>query len=289
MSNPLYFGMIILACIAEIELICPQHVLLLISGETGDKRSLGQAYCNLAYAHSKTEEYDEAKVAFKNAIENCEECDDHVEACLATEGLAAIYFRENDFDNAINYYKEALAILTKSDQVNTKHSERIVNKLAEAVQYQLTVKEGIDGVDAKANGRLRHYGRRRNKPRYGKHNSLVAKGLEETNDELEEESSSADYTDSYDESDSPSERSSSEQNRNSIAEERLSDDGRKRSSKSTDQYFNRRRNYSNRSYNEMNGRNIVFQSGSDEEPTRRQRKKTIETGRVRNSTTCVVQ
>lgn len=139
----------------------------------------------------------------------CKECDDHLEECLATEGLAAIYFRQNDYDNAIKNYKIALGILTKTERSHSEHGERIVNKLAEAVEYQLRANKPRDGEEIEerspsSRGR-KHYGRRRGKPRYGKYNSLVAKGLEETNDEIEESSSSF-----FDSEDGDAESSSSE-------------------------------------------------------------------------------
>ena len=169
---------------------------------------MNQVYCNLAFAYSQTENYDDAKEAFGKAIQCCKECEDHIEECLATEGLAAIYFRQNDYDNAIKNYKTALSILTKTEQSHSEHGERIVNKLAEAVEFQLRANKLQDGEEIegrpKSRGR-KHYGRRRGKPRYGKYNSLVAKGLEETNDEIEESSSSF-----FDSEDGDAEPSSSE-------------------------------------------------------------------------------
>ena len=177
-------------------------------GEVSDKRSQNQVYCNLAFAYSQTENYSDAKEAFEKAIQCCRESEDHIEECLATEGLAAIYFRQNDYDNAIKNYKTALGILTKTEQSHSEHGERIVNKLAEAVEYQLRANKLQDGEEVEGNPKSRrrkHYGRRRGKPRYGKYNSLVAKGLEETNDEIEGSSSS--FSDSED---GDSELSSSE-------------------------------------------------------------------------------
>ena len=261
----------------------------MVSGETGDKHTKSQAFCNLAYAHSKTEEYPEAKEAFQKAIKCSEECDEHTEACLATEGLAAIYFRENDYENAIKYYKEALAILTKANDVNSAHSERIVNKLSEAVEFQLSVKEEGDEFDGIPNQGSRHYGRRRGKPRYGTVNSLVAKGLEETNDELEEESSSADISESIYESESSSERRVSDEQGKMSFYERASDDGRATSSKANEDASVRRRHYSTQSYNGTSGRITLLENGSDEEEASRQRKRTSEIERARNSRTCIVQ
>ena len=276
----------------------PFNVFLFHVGETGDKHSKSQAFCNLAYAHSKTEEYEEAKAAFQNAIECCRECDEHTEACLATEGLAAIYFRESDYDNAIKYYKEALAILTKSDTVNTVHSERIVNKLAEAVEYQLSVKEESDEVDVLTNERRRRYGKRRGKPRYGTVNSLVAKGLEETNDELEEASSSEVSTDASDESESLSERRISEDERKPGFYDRLSDNGSRGRSEEHEHFVdgqhnknfvNSRRDDNTHSFTGANGRIYEIENEADEEPTRRQRRRTRDVQRARNSKTCIIQ
>ena len=226
-----------------------------------------------------------------DAIKCCTECNEHVEACLATEGLAAIYFRESDYENAIKYYKEALAILTKSDDTNSAHSERIVNKLAEAVQYQMRVKEEGDEVGALTGDGARRYGRRRGKLRYGTVNSLVAKGLEETNDELDEPSSLVDSTDSNDEMDSSSEpRVLDQHGKPPGFYEVSSDDTSERRSKVNEDFVDSRRNYSTHRYDGGNGKFNLLDSGSDDEPdTRRQRKRTREIERAKNSRTCSIQ
>lgn len=264
----------------------------MITDEAGNQRGKIQALCNLAFAHSKTEEYKEAKIAFKDAIKCCKDCSDHMEASLATEGLAAIYFREGDYDNAISNYKEALAILTKLDTVNTAHSERLVNKLAEAVQYQLSAKEGIDAVDGVANGELRHLGRRRGKHRYETHNSLVAKGLEETNNELEEVSSTEDESYSSDATETRSERSvptaTGEDRGHLIVENRLSNDINGINANGSPEFVDRRRHHSVQSYMEADG-NIRVLENDVEEIKKRHRRKTQESGPVRNSRTCIVQ
>ncbi len=110
--------------------------------------------------------------------------------------MAAIYFREKEYQDAIDNYKDALALVAKTGEGNKFHSDRIVNKLAQAVEYQLklrTASEKVFGMDTMDSGTAkgRRVGRRRRgRPKYGKVNSLVAKGLEETTDEEEESASS---------------------------------------------------------------------------------------------------
>lgn len=228
-------------------------------------------------------------MAFNDAIQCCKDCDNFVEASLATEGLAAIYFRENDYDNAIKHYKEALAILTRCETVNNAHSERIVNKLAEAVQYQLHVKEGMETVDAGAKGVARNVGRRRRKPKYSTHDSLVAKGLEETNDELETYSSS-DYTCSSDETEATSERTGSNNDESHVVREKYSvGPAGENYLKSNKELVNRRRNHSVRSYIEADGQMHMVPDDIVAEANERERKTKDGSNHARNSRTCVIQ
>ena len=256
-----------------------------------DKKSQSQVYCNLAYAFSKTEEYDDAKGAFVKAIECCKECQDTTEECLATEGLAAIYFRENDYNNAIKYYKEALAILTKASEVNSIHSERIVNKLAEAVQYQLRLdNQALADTELSAKNGKHRYGQRRDKPKYGKVNSLVAKGLEESHGEnelrslsLDESWHSDDYSSSsYSDSIKTQERKNS---RRKISEpEKFVVDVTDNYETANGSYRNRNYYYRRQNMTHSNGNKEIQDGYVREEHSVKQRPPP-----VKNSVTCVLQ
>ncbi len=139
---------------------------------------------------------------------------------MATEGLAAIFFREKDYKNAIENYKEALSLVSKLGDADSVHGNRIVNKLAETVEYQLRLNrsgndESMEANDDKTIRGNRKLGRRRSrkgKPKYGKFNSLVAKGLEETSEEEEEEGEESSLSSSDSDSESSTNSSSSEEN-----------------------------------------------------------------------------
>eukprot|EP00794_Sanderia_malayensis_P009593 gene9593-10580_t len=152
-------------------------------GELEDLKSQSQAFYNLAFAHSQTDDHIQARWAFSQAIQHSQDCDDTIGQCLATEGLAAIHFRERNYQNAIDSYKDALVLVAKTTGEESKsHSDRIASKLAQAVEYQLK-ENRTSGDDDDVDGRNtdRRFGRRRKgkgKPKYGKVNSLVAKGLE---------------------------------------------------------------------------------------------------------------
>lgn len=171
-------------------------------GELQDSKSQSHVWCNLAYAYSQIENYNDAKTSFKNAIECCKDCKDTLGQCLATEGLAAIYFREQDYQNSVNSYKEALALISKTGEQHSTHGDRIVNKLAETVEYQLklnkSIADGKGGADgqrspSRRGGKGQRLGRRRVTPSYNKYNSLVAKGLEQENEDEAELGSSSFY------------------------------------------------------------------------------------------------
>ena len=170
----------------------------------------------MAFAHSQTKNYEEAINAFSHSIQACKDCGDKEGHWLSTEGLAAVYFRMKNYNKAINYYKEAITLAAIAGEQNTDNSQRLVDKLSEAMEFQITAEQrGERGVQkfitskkvgsVKKSSTPRKSGsyRRRGNPRFETHRSLVAKGLDGRNSDDEEEEGSSvedssEYSESYD-------------------------------------------------------------------------------------------
>lgn len=161
-------------------------------------------FSNLAFAYSQTNEFSESIIAFQHSIQASKDCSDKEAQLLATEGLAAVWFRLKDYKKSVDSYKDALLIPYAKNNVPNKHTDRIVDKLADAMRYQLqsensiiktvTVTEEIDFKD-----------QRKGRPRFLRDNrqSLIAKGLEDEStceDSSDEISGSEEITETEEES-----------------------------------------------------------------------------------------
>lgn len=151
-------------------------------GEIGDRKTQTQVFNNLAFAYTQMEKYSEAIIAFQHAIQASKDSGDSESHYLATEGMAAIWFRLKQYKRAVIYYKEAMRILTLSPDADGIHTDRIVNKLVDAIQYQLN-EEGkilthpddkidMDNVDG------HHKGKSRFTDSFNKNRPLIAQGLD---------------------------------------------------------------------------------------------------------------
>ena len=55
------------------------------------------------------------------------------------EGLGAIAFNRGQTDRAVLYFKQALSLVAATEKDGTAAQERIVGKLTDALQYQVTL------------------------------------------------------------------------------------------------------------------------------------------------------
>jgi hypothetical protein len=69
--------------------------------------------------------------------------DDHHTQWQSLEGLAAASFNLGHTNKAIKYFKLSLSTLAHSDERNPEAQERLVNKLSDALRFELS-KKGID-------------------------------------------------------------------------------------------------------------------------------------------------
>lgn len=171
-------------------------------GEVGDRKAQTQVFCNLAFAQTKKESYNEAIASFQHAVQAGKDCGDKESQCLATEGLAAIYFRQKNYEKAISFYKDSLSLLSLSKEKDSKHADRIVDKLADALQSSL--RDEVDGRERRIDSPVKHkVVIKQSRPRISREHtqySLVAKGLEEISSV--EDSSEQDSNESSDETES---------------------------------------------------------------------------------------
>ena len=121
-------------------------------------------------------------MTFNHAIRLAKDTGDQEAHCLSMEGLAAVYFRMGDYDKSIPAYKEAMALLpanNKNNEEYTIHSERIVSKLSDAIQFQLESQQG-KLYENQSSPKVTHSRKISNSKRFfqDKQHSLIAKGLE---------------------------------------------------------------------------------------------------------------
>ena len=193
-------------------------------GELSNRAAQGQAFCNMGFAQSQLGEYNKAGESFTHAIQAAKDSNDKQGLWQAYEGLAAVSFLGQEYDKAIEYYKLALSVLSTTGEVDLEHNNRIVSKLANALECQLVLSKKLNGrlpplradsvksnaaVTQERVGKGKRVGKTRSRQ---EHHQLIARGID--GDQTPTESDEQDFgqnTESSSESSSEEETRQNEQ------------------------------------------------------------------------------
>ena len=158
-------------------------------GELSNRSAQGQAFCNMGFAQSQLGDHNKAGESFSHAIQAAKDSADKSGLWQAYEGLAAVSFLKQDYGKAVENYKSALSVLSTSGDADPDHNNRIVSKLANALECQLVLTKRLNGrlppsrLDSLKGDRSADKGDRKSK-RVGKtrsrqeHHQLIARGID---------------------------------------------------------------------------------------------------------------
>ncbi|XP_029437433.1 tetratricopeptide repeat protein 24 isoform X2 [Rhinatrema bivittatum] len=116
---------------------CFEKALPFCQADKTDRRKEAVVLQNLGAAYNTLERFGTALACHRKAAALHRDSHGQWQAC---EGLGAARFRVGDPEKAVQYYKQALSLLAKCQDVSDKVQERIVNKLTDAIQRQLSTK-----------------------------------------------------------------------------------------------------------------------------------------------------
>ena len=161
-----------------------------MAGEVSNRSAQGQAFCNMGFAQSQLGEYKKAGESFMHAIQAAKDSSDKKGLWQAYEGLAAVSFLRQDYDRAVEHYKLALSVLSTTGETDLEHNNRIVSKLANALECQVVFSNKLNGklpplrtdgvksdrtVVEKRNGKDKRVGKTRSRQ---EHHQLIARGID---------------------------------------------------------------------------------------------------------------
>lgn len=164
--------------------------IFLVVGELSNRAAQGQAFCNMGFAQSQLGEFNKARDSFTHAVQAAKDSNDKRGLWQAYEGLAAVSFLVQDYDKAVEYYKLALSVLSTAGEVEIEHNNRIVSKLANALECQLVLTKKINGrlpplrgnsvksnatVTKERVGKSKRVGKTRSRQ---EHHQLIARGID---------------------------------------------------------------------------------------------------------------
>ena len=107
----------------------------------------GHSFSNLGYACGQLGQLEKSQEHFTHALQAAKDCQDFRGQWQACEGLSAIHFQKKDYEKAVNCLKTALTVLPLGGVDENSVHERIVAKLSNALEYQLTNKQTHQHTD----------------------------------------------------------------------------------------------------------------------------------------------
>ncbi|XP_052475265.1 tetratricopeptide repeat protein 24-like isoform X1 [Carassius gibelio] len=112
-----------------------------LHGSLGSRGAQGRCFSNLGFALVELGELEEAWESYLHAQQAFRDTDDPSGQWQACEGLGGIKIKMRDPDKAAMYYKDALRLLCKCQDVSGSVQERLVSELSEALQQKLLLQQ----------------------------------------------------------------------------------------------------------------------------------------------------
>uniref|UniRef100_A0A8C1Q2N7 Tetratricopeptide repeat protein 24 n=1 Tax=Cyprinus carpio TaxID=7962 RepID=A0A8C1Q2N7_CYPCA len=129
-----------------------------LHGSLGSRGAQGRCFSNLGFALVELGELEEAWESYLHAQQAFRDTDDPSGQWQACEGLGGIKLQMKDPDKASMYYKDALRLLCKCQDVSVSVQERLVSELSEALQQKLRIQQR--GAASQRTAPERHHDRR---------------------------------------------------------------------------------------------------------------------------------
>ncbi|XP_073702999.1 uncharacterized protein [Garra rufa] len=129
-----------------------------LHGSLGIRGAQGRCFSNLGFALVELGELEEAWESYLHAQQAFRDTDDPSGQWQACEGLGGIKLQMRDPDKAAMYYKDALQLLCKCQDVSGSVQERLVSELSEALQQKLLLQQR--GPASQRTAAERHHTRR---------------------------------------------------------------------------------------------------------------------------------
>ncbi|XP_059423141.1 tetratricopeptide repeat protein 24 isoform X3 [Carassius carassius] len=112
-----------------------------LHGSLGSRGAQGRCFSNLGFALMELGELEEAWESYLHAQQSFRDTDDPSGQWQACEGLGGIKLQMKDPDKAAMYYKDALRLLCKCQDVSASVQEHLVSELSEALQQKLLLQQ----------------------------------------------------------------------------------------------------------------------------------------------------